>query len=647
MLEELRTVLTREGITTAAIIDDVYDDVPTSKDIDDSAWGFFVEDYSDKDVELISEGYGEKDPESRWEELRSVDSFIKFLWEVRDESETIRALFKSFTEQKQRGKAQLEPLRALLFDDLHLQGDTYGALSEKVIEEQLVFLDLFLGTRQDDTARNKALRRVKTIMDARPENPPLLVLMSSSTRLDALRDDFRDDAELMGCQFRTLRKVALENLVEVQELLYRLTSSYRASLQLGGFLFLWKQALEDARSRFLKTVRRLDLRDYSDLQTLVLNADNETMGAYLLEIFGKYFQFELEEDPRLAAIALKLNERKWEDYPAPHFLPAPVSSKIADGILFRSSNLLSKAEQLQFGDVLFSTRLDALGEGAEPSAKFANGERIALLTLTAACDLQHGNAQRFFFIAGIARPSELLFHKKSDALTPILKHEDKEYVIEWYTGAPVAWSATDLERHLKGETANFQVVRQFRSLFSLQLQQKFTSSLSRVGIPVMPPMQYLAGATISYRDTDGLLHELISVRATDRLAVLLIGRDERNLIDRLVLDYRVISELRVAMEAVDSEKLPANMRAKWSAGVQSREMFFKMEQGVSYSRNGLERSFKGANYDILTVVGPYANTPISSERTIRDAQYGPLIIELFLETRDIDDAPNVKPGGVE
>lgn len=641
MLEELRTVLTREGITTAAIIDDVYDDVPISKDIDDEAWGFFLDDHSDKDVEIISEGYGVKDPESRWDELRSVDSFVKFLWEIRDQSETVKALFKSFDEQKQGGRAQLEPLRALLFDDLQLQGDTYGALSEKVIDEQLLFLDLFLGTRQDDTARTKALRRVKAIMDARPENPPLLVLMSSSPRLDALRDEFRDNAELMGCQFRTLRKVSLANLAGVQELLYRLTSSYRKSLQLSGFVFLWKQSLEDARSRFLNTVRRLDLRDYSDLQTLVLNAENETMGAYLLELFGKYFQFELEEDPRLAAMALKLNETKWEDYPTPHFLPASVSSKIADGILFRSSNLLSKTEQLQFGDVLFSTRLDALGEGAQPSAKYDNGERIALLTLTAACDLQHGNAQRFFFIAGIARPSELLFHKKTDALTPILKHEDKEYVVEWYTGAPVAWSAMDLEKHLKGETADFQVVRRFRSLFSLQLQQKFTSSLSRVGTPVMPPMQYLAGAIISYRDTDGILHELISVEITDRLAVLLIGRDEQRFIDRLVLDFGVISNLRVAMEGVNPETLPANMRGKWSAGVESREMFFKMEQGLPYSRNGLERSFKGTAYDILTVIGPYANTPISAERTIPDAQYGPLIIELSLESGALAESASV------
>lgn len=633
MLDELRAVLSREGITSAAIIDDVYDDTPTSNDINEESWNFFLDDHSVEDVTIIREGYGVTDPESRWDELRSDDSFVRFLWDVRDGSNTFQALFRSFIERQELGKAQLEPLRAMLFDDLNLTGDSFGALSDRVVVEQLLFVDLFLGAQQDETARNKALERVKAIVDARRETPPLLVLMSSSTRLHAMRDDFRDEAELLGCQFRTLQKGLLNNLADVQELLYRLTSSYQDSLQLSSFLVLWQRALQEASTRFLKTVRRLDLRDYADLQTLVLNADNEMIGTYLLELFGKYFQFELEEDARLSSAALKLNEMKWENYPAPHFLPAADSATISNGILFRSSKILSKSELLQFGDVLFSTRLDALGEGAEPSANFAKGERIALLALTPACDLQHGYAKRFFFISGIAKPSELLLHKKSESLTPILIHEEKQYVIEWDVGAPVAWSLNELEAQLNSETPNFERVRRFRSLFSLQLQQKFTSSLSRVGTPVMPPMQHLTGATISYRDNDGLLRQLATVSPPDRLAVLLVGREGRNFVDRLALDSQIVSELRVEMQGVDPVSIATNKRASWVAGVENREMYSKMEQGLSYSRNGIQRSFKGTEYDILSIIGPYVeNNPIGAERTIRDPQYGPLIIELLLDS---------------
>jgi hypothetical protein len=86
------------------------------------------------------------------------------------------------------------------------------------------------------------------------------------------------------------------------------------------------------------------------------------------------------------------------------------------------------------------------------------------------------------------------------------------------------------------------------------------------------------------------------------------------------------------MQKVDANTLAANQRQKWSAALLNRETFSKMEQGLTYSRTGLERSFKGTDYDILTIVGPYVETnPITGERTTHEKGLGPLIIELNLE----------------
>lgn len=628
MLDEIREILTREGISSAAIIDDVYDEIPTSHDIDGESWNFFLDDQSEREIAIIREGYGLTDPESRWEELRNDDNFIKFLWELRDESEVFQALFNSYIGRREAGRKQLEPLRILLFNDLGLQGNTYGSNQRsEAASAQLLFMDLFLGAQQDDAARNKAMERVKEIVDPRRESPPMIVLMSSSTRLHEMRDDFRDEAGLIGCQFRTVQKSFLTDIAELYELLYRLTKSYQDSLKLSGLLELWHRALDDATTRFLKTVRRLDLRDYADLQMLILNAEGEVIGAYLLEVFGKYFQFELEEDARLSSAALKLNEISWDHYPAPHFLPAEVSENLTDGMLFRSSKILAKTEPLQFGDVLFSTRVDALGEGEAPTANFANGERIALAVLTAACDLQHGNASRFLFIAGVAKPSELLFHKKPKALlTPMLIHDGRRYVIEWDLGTPIAWTPREAARQL--ESGNFERVRRFRSLFSLQLQQLFTSSLSRVGTPVMLPVQHLAGAKVSYKDQAGVLHQLTVVRPADRQAVLMVGRGEKSHFDVLMLSPELVKELRIEMQKVDTNSLAERERAMWETAVRDRQLFSKMEEGIPYKRDGSERSFSKTEYDIVTVIGPYIDqTPVSPERTIR-GNHGPLIIEL-------------------
>jgi hypothetical protein len=315
MLDELREILIRQGISSAAIIDDVFDAIPTSRDIDNEPWSFFLDDQAEREVTIIREEYGVSEPESRWDELRKDDKFIKFLWERKEESEVFQALFNSFVGRQAAGRAQLESLRTLLFNDLNLQGGVYGSNElSAAANAQLLFLDLFLGAQQDDDARNKAMERVKAIVEPRRESPPMIVLMSSSTRLPTMRDDFRDEAGLMGCQFRTVQKTSLDDPAEIHELIYRLTSSYQDSLRLSGFLELWQRALRDATTRFLKTARRLDLRDYADLQTLILDAEGELIGAYLLEVFGNYFQFELEEDAQLASAALKINEMQWKNY---------------------------------------------------------------------------------------------------------------------------------------------------------------------------------------------------------------------------------------------------------------------------------------------------------------------------------------------
>lgn len=630
MIDELKHVLEVEGITTAAIIDDVFDEIPTSRDIDDESWNFFQDDVNDPELAIIN-GYGVTDPESRWEELRNDDSFIRFLWDHRADSTVFESLFRPFEERQANGRAQLQPLRAVLFDELKLQGGVFGSRTADITEKaQVLFVDLFLGAPQDDTARNMALERVKSIVEPRRVQPPIVILMSSSTRLQAMRDDFRDEAGLIGCQFRTVQKTDLTGSSEIEEILYDLASSYKDSLKLSEFLELWRLALQDASNRFVRAVRRLDLRDYADLQSLILAAEGELIGAYFLEVFGEYFQFELEEDGRLSAAALKLNEMEWKNYPSPHFLPSTMSAIIADGLLFRSSKLLSKSEPMQFGDILFSTRVDALGEGAEPVANFGKGERIALAVLTGACDLQHGYAKRFFFVAGVAKPSELILHKKpSPLITPVLFHGGKQFVVDWDLGAPVAWTESELKKHL--DSGTFERVRRFRSLFSLQLQQLFTSNLSRVGTPVMPPVQHLAGITISFVDATEHLQQLVSVEPSDQQAVVLVGRTEETFVDRLILAPEIVNELRLAMYKVELTSLSERYREHWSAALKNREFFSKTKEGLRYERKGFARAFKDSSYDIVTVIGPYADKSkvITGERKLKGS-HGPAVIEIRL-----------------
>jgi hypothetical protein len=97
-----------------------------------------------------------------------------------------------------------------------------------------------------------------------------------------------------------------------------------------------------------------------------------------------------------------------------------------------------------------------------------------------------------------------------------------------------------------------------------------------------------------------------------------------------MLSPDIVSQLRVAMMEVDIENLSDRVAEKWQASINSRELFSKMEEGIPYSRDRMERSFKNSSYDIVTVVGPYldpAKNPIDAERVMK-GDFGPLIIEI-------------------
>ena len=85
------------------------------------------------------------------------------------------------------------------------------------------------------------------------------------------------------------------------------------------------------------------------------------------------------------------------------------------------------------------------------------------------------------------------------------------------------------------------------------------------------------------------------------------------------------------MQKLDINKLAQKHRIKWRGATQKRELFSKMEEGVPFDRTGFQRSFKGTEYDIVSVIGPY----FDKEKAVTDdrkakGDHGPLIIELVI-----------------
>lgn len=690
MLSEVLALLTSQNVTSAVIVDDLYDPVPTLAHVPREAWTFFFDDLGDSERALIEKGFPGRNVDD-WESLSNDEVFLRYVWSQRTESAVFAKLFGHFESETQKGKKSLDKLEAFLRDTLKLTTNTAGSLGASgagvkaadaeeagdapLLEDDLersaagtksvegegapvaptgltsapnpedtadiVFMDLFLGAEQDKDALGRAVERVRGLVARRRKQPPLVVLMSSSTRLKKHADDFRDQALLLGCQFRMLEKAEIDQQERLLDLVFRLVARYKDTLRLAGFVDTWSRALAGASQRLLRRIRRLDLRDYANLHALVLEAEGERVGGYLVELYDRVFHYELEGDKGLVAAAENVNKIEWTEYPPPHFLPMADAMDILDNLMFHHASSLSAADPVTFGDVLFWKQKGDAAKLQVPATDVSKREILALFVLTQACDLQRGGVGRLFFMPGIARPVDLRHHRRpGDKMwTPVLKVGDETFVVNWKLEVG-PFTCTEAELAARLGSGEYKRVRRFRTVYALQLQQEFASNLTRVGTMAVPPVRHAVALKVFFRAKDQTLTQLMDLPDSPEQAVALVGRDSGGLVDQLALSPAAVERLRAAMLAVDLalvDGLAKGEPQKWRDALARGAVLRSFEHGVEYGRDKKERPFKGQD-DIAEIVGPFFEKAPALDQ--KWPSPGPLVVQVLLPTR-----PEPEPEG--
>jgi hypothetical protein len=498
----------------------------------------------------------------------------------------------------------------------------------------IVFMDLYLGAGQDAPEFEAAIARVRKLLERRKDRPPLVVLMSSSTRLREKVDDFRDRAELLGCQFRMLEKSDIYCPERVFDILFRLVVRYQDTLRLASFVETWRTVLTGVSDALLRRIRRLDLRDYANLQALVLDAEGERIGNYLIELYDRVFHYELEGDSRLLAAGRRLNEIDWSEFPPPHFLPAADAMEMLDNLMFHHPASIAADDPAALGDVFFVSLDKEPGISEVPKIDESSGEILALLLVTQACDLQRGSVGRLLFVPGIARPMDLRLHKRPDKLwTPVLRVDEKVFIVNW---KPEVAPFTFTEEHFKQRVASGRCrrVRRFRTIYALQLQQEFSSALTRVGTIVGPPMRHTVAIKVYFRRGDQKVMLLHDFAVAPENAVAMVGRNGDGLVDLLALSPDAVESIRGSLLSLDPQlvqALPKTESKKWASAVGGRGLYRALEHGIAYNRGRRIRPLKGED-DILEILGPFATDapPVDGEKS---AIVGPLIIHIVPQPR--------------
>lgn len=572
----LQELLTQRNLTTALIVDDGYDTVPLAEDIanNDDGWANFVADIGG-DREILLQAFPTFD-ELDAHQLRGSNEFVAATYGLKGKlrQDLWDLLFQGYEQARTRDVEFLQSLEAAL-KALGINPVSSGRnFPAGANQASIVFADLFLGAAQSDHDMERSVKQLKELLKGRESSPPIVILMSSSSLLKDKKTHFRDRAQLLGTMFRVYGKRELLEATTLERALERLASHHADALTVAVFLHSWEQGLKKAADRFLEGARRLDLPDYGQISQVLLNFEGQPLGSYMLDVFDRVLQHEVEGDDATIAAAAALSNINTTLYPAPYIAG---SSDLQD-LVCRSIWQHPKRLQVRttvcgapvsFGDVLIHRSIThpappavapaaAVTTPAE-AAKEADAEVEAsaevLIVLTPACDLvREGGPKRIMLLAGTVSnlTPKTWTYKGAGVKTPIIILSNQRRM--W-----IQWDLKDVRTLRPSEVRSliadgeYSIEHRLRESHALEVQQRLLSDIGRVGVVAKMPATFPVAVTAFTTGGDGK-PRAIALPAADRDGgVCFTGRDSESAENaRLVMTEEAVDQLVTAIETLDA-----------------------------------------------------------------------------------------------
>ena len=574
-MTKLAALLEDRGIRKAVVIDDVYDEAPRPNELDEGDWTKFFDDLGAAGSAFLSELYAAYE-DTQPDDLRASQAFVSVLWanRARLPAPAGEHLFHDYENTKATERTALDALVAAL-ETFGLTCTPMGRdLNEDAREADLIFVDLFLGFQQTEGDMERAVRRVSELVRNRADSPPLVVLMSRSKRLWKKRDEFRDNAGLLGSTFRVVSKADLAKDGRLETLLTRLANHYEDAKRVAAFLDAWDQGLERARGNFIRILRRLDLPDLAQIRAFLLDCEGQRLGEYLLDVADRVLQHEIEAETETVAAAQELNKIELGTYPAPHLAGSPDLQDLVHRMTFQHVERLKlsfdgETPTVQYGDVLACKDKD--------SGALTND---VLLVATPACDLARGGMEHVLVLPGTLIP--LAAEDWSDgatiAKTPIFESEDgSRHWIKWcLKRRQTIPLATICEGLQNGPTYNR--LGRLREIYTAEIQQRMLADMGRIGQPAKPPGTFPVSILLYAVSPDARVVS-VSVDGLDAAVCFVGGDARRNRVDHLVLGEAACDALKGAVQGYPADNVHAAAGPSLAALKADIDFFERFEKG--------------------------------------------------------------------
>jgi len=524
----LAALLAERGIKRALIVDDACDAVPTAADVRAAAgeWGIFIDDLDADQLRLIEAAYPAATGR-RFDDLINDDGYVGTVWGLREElGDVTTPLFEVYNANQaaddrfvQIAKERLEAMGL----EVDARGRDFNAEAQTA---DLILMDLYLGGAQDDLALTESKNLLKIALINRAAEPPLIILMSRSGQLDAKRDEFRDDVGLAESGFRILRKADLEGSDILERQLGRLAENVEDARRLTRFIHALETGISAASMRTVALLRKLKLSDVGRIQQLLLDVEGEPTGSYLVDVFDRVLQHEIEADEGIIAAATDLNGFSAARHPPPYVAGSTDLQQLVARLVTQHVRRLglpgSNDARVTFGDVLRPMANPFL-QGAPENAVHLTADEVRVV-MTPVCDLQRDGAPSILFLLGKLKDvSAKSWAYGSDARTPSILIDDELRWIKWDLKRIDTMSREQVGASL--DAGEWRIVARLRESHALELQQRMLAGLGRVGLVAALPATFLVDVEAYYAALDGKLVRLDVPQLVDG-AVCYVGRDE-------------------------------------------------------------------------------------------------------------------------
>ena len=380
----------------------------------------------------------------------------------------------------------------------------------------LIFIDYYFESPGENNPGCIALEKVKKILKIRMTDPnkPFFVLMSAQEDVSQKIDQFCNNTKLLKGLFDFVPKSELNSKVMLYFKLKTLAIGMPARHKIQQFVDAIEISVNKAANDFTQKIRGLSLEDYINVQLLCLQPEGEPLGEYLLELFNTLLpNVAFENDPEVQKTRNSMDQLSLEPFipaqrpPSLHLaeiyrisITQPINKEIRSHPRKKKDGTSGTLPYIQFGDLFINKNTKHMLMVANPS-----------------CDLSYSPGEKREGdpdYSVILVPGELkqLIDNRTESkskihITPLFELDGQLYRIDWEYEHLIVKKFSEIIGQLGKE--GYTVSMRLRLPYALQLQQKITSNLTRVGLPEPPPIYESVDVESFYENDSGNLENLL------------------------------------------------------------------------------------------------------------------------------------------